>query len=141
MARNWLFVIGLVLLLFALAPIAAAAPPQPPGPPSPPGGGLWHPVWAGETLSSIGWRYGANPYEICRVNGLVDCNLIYAGQTLWIPSGWDGGGQPARFHIVRPGETLSGIGRWYGASPWAIAQANGIANMNLIFVGQSLFIP
>ena len=44
-------------------------------------------------------------------------------------------------HVVRYGETLAGIAARYGVSPWAIAQANGLANINRIYVGQSLIIP
>lgn len=44
-------------------------------------------------------------------------------------------------HIVRYGETLFSIGRWYGVSPWAIARANGLVNPNRIYAGQRLVIP
>ena len=44
-------------------------------------------------------------------------------------------------HIVRYGETLFSIGRWYGVSPWAIANANGLINPNHIWAGQRLVIP
>jgi len=44
-------------------------------------------------------------------------------------------------HIVRPGDTLSGLGRLYGVSPALIASANSLANPDRIFVGQKLVIP
>ena len=44
-------------------------------------------------------------------------------------------------HIVQPGATLSAIAARYGVTPGAIAQANGIANPNLIYAGQELVIP
>lgn len=47
----------------------------------------------------------------------------------------------ARYHIVRFGETLFSIGRLYGVSPWAIAQANHLPNANRIYSGQCLYIP
>ena len=46
-----------------------------------------------------------------------------------------------RIHIVRPGQTLSGIAARYGVSVWALARANHIYNPNLIYVGQRLVIP
>ncbi|OIO89193.1 MAG: hypothetical protein AUK03_14905 [Anaerolineae bacterium CG2_30_64_16] len=49
--------------------------------------------------------------------------------------------QSGSVHVVRPGDTLSGIGRSYGVSPAMIASANGIANPDRIFVGQKLVIP
>lgn len=43
-------------------------------------------------------------------------------------------------HKVKAGETLSSIGRHYGVSAAAIAKQNGIADPNVIGVGQSLTI-
>lgn len=44
-------------------------------------------------------------------------------------------------HVVQRGENLSMIAQRYGVSPAALAQANGIGNPNLIYVGQRLTIP
>lgn len=44
-------------------------------------------------------------------------------------------------HVVQPGENLYRISLRYGTSISALAQANGIVNPSLIFVGQSLTIP
>ncbi|MGQ9627906.1 MAG: LysM peptidoglycan-binding domain-containing protein [Anaerolineae bacterium] len=116
---------------------ASAAPPA--------SGGFWHTVRWGETLFSIGRLYGVNPWAIARANCLPNPNRIYAGQTLWIPyyapwpQPWPG--YCRAYHWVKPGDNLFRIARWYGVSPWAIAQANGIYNMNLIYSGTSLCIP
>ena len=100
-------------------------------------GPVHHRVRRGETLFSIGRLYGVNPYAIARANGIPNPNRIYAGQVLLIPSG-----QPhRRVHVVARGETLLRIARRYGASPWAIAQAKGIWNLNRIYAGQRLVIP
>lgn len=62
--------------------------------------------------------------------------------------GQDGGyypapeyGAPAGTHTVAPGETLYSIARRYGISAEAIAEANGLANPNQLFVGQVLYLP
>ena len=44
-------------------------------------------------------------------------------------------------HIVRRGETLTSIAWRYGTRIAAIAQANNLANYNLLYVGQRLIIP
>lgn len=44
-------------------------------------------------------------------------------------------------YIVRHGDTLSSIARRFGTTAWAIARANGIQNLNHIYVGQRLHIP
>lgn len=44
-------------------------------------------------------------------------------------------------YIVQAGDTLNQIGRNFGVSPQAIAQANGLENPNLLEIGQRLTIP
>jgi LysM repeat protein len=44
-------------------------------------------------------------------------------------------------HVVRAGQTLFGISRQYGVNIVTLAQVNGIANPNRIYVGQRLTIP
>lgn len=141
--KKWLLVIGLLLLLQVFwVPASHAAPPV-----SGWGwdGGFWHRVAWGESLSTIGWRYGVNPYTICAVNGLANCNFVYAGQLLWIPSHWAARpphwGACATYYTVRWGDTLSGIARWFGTNAWSIARANRIYNLNHIYAGQTLCIP
>jgi len=46
----------------------------------------------------------------------------------------------AIYHVVQPGENLTMIAWRYGTTPYAIAQLNGIWNMNLIYAGQVLLI-
>jgi LysM repeat protein len=61
-------------------------------------------------------------------------------------------GQPPQFapvtpgpgqqvHVVLYGETLFRIALRYGLTTQALAQANGITNVNLIYAGQRLIIP
>jgi LysM repeat protein len=49
--------------------------------------------------------------------------------------------QEQTVHVVQPGENLFRISLRYGTTIAAIQSANGIANPNLIFVGQQLIIP
>ncbi len=44
-------------------------------------------------------------------------------------------------HVVQPGENLFRISLRYGVTVQAMAQANNIANPNVIFIGQRLTIP
>jgi LysM repeat protein len=104
-----------------------------------------HVVRPGETLSAIARQYGLTEAALAQANGLANPNLVYAGQQIVIPTA--GGAAPAAagagkaIHVVRPGETLSAVAQRYGATEAAIAQANGIANPNLVYAGQQLLIP
>src|SRR5688572_20198078 len=44
-------------------------------------------------------------------------------------------------YVVQPGDNLFRLSLRFNTSMSAIAQANGITNLNLIFVGQTLIIP
>ena len=48
---------------------------------------------------------------------------------------------PTQVHVVKAGETLSGIAESYGVSLQDLIRANGITNPSLIWVGQELVIP
>jgi LysM repeat protein len=82
-------------------------------------------------------------------NGISNPNLIFGGPALTIP-GPGGGGKPpppppppsgGGTYTVAPGDTLNLIALRFGVSVSSLISANGIANPNLIFVGQVLTIP
>ncbi len=50
-----------------------------------PPGTRTHVVQPGENLFRIALRYGVDMYTLARVNGIINLNLIYAGQVLVIP--------------------------------------------------------
>ena len=127
-------------------------------------------VQVGDNLFRIALHYGVSVNQIAVLNGIVNPNLIFVGQTLQIPAGGTivinpptstplppgvtvtpppvvttvtppppatGAGQ----YVVQPGDNLYRISLRFGISISALAQANGILNPNLIFVGETLIIP
>ena len=157
--RHW---ISLILLIVSLMPASyVLARTDVPAPtfdsPTPDILGE-HTVQPGENLYCIGRAYGVDPAEIASTNGIVNPNLIYAGMVLSIPDvpktlpvgricPKQFGGTPPppngcqSHYTVVAGDNLYRISLDYGVSMYAIAQANGIANLNLIYVGQVLCIP
>ena len=93
-------------------------------------------VREGDTLSGIAARYGTTWQRIASYNGITDPDLIYVGQVLRIPLGTRAGAE--RYYTVRSGDTLSGIALRYGTTVRRLQQVNGIADANLIYVGQIL---
>jgi len=68
--------------------------------------------------------------------------VYYVPRPVLNPCNWPCGRQAyGRAYIVRPGDTLTWIAMRYGTSVWAIVQANGLSNPNVIYTGQRLFIP
>ncbi len=114
-------------------------------------GNIVHTVKLGETLFSIGRLYTVNPYSIAAANNIPYPYIIYPGQQLTVPTGGTTPPGPAPIppqpgqcrynHVVRPGENLYRVSLAYGVPMATIASANGIANYNLIYAGQTLCIP
>lgn len=135
MKRGVFYVLCGMLLLLLAAPVDAAPPAQ--------SGGVVHIVAWGETLSSIALRYGTTVEAIRAANGLADPSRIYAGQRLVIPAA-SAPAVPAgagATHVVQPGENLFRIALRYGTTAQALAEFNGIYNIDHVLAGQTLRIP
>lgn len=107
-------------------------------------------VKVGDNPSLIADRFGVTLLSLIDLNNLRGNLPIYAGDILLIPptggTVGNGGGQtpvvhkPGRYTVVA-GDTMFLIASKYGKNIYAIAQANGILNLNAIYVGQVLVIP
>lgn len=118
-----------------------------------------HVVRPGENLYRISIRYGVDQNEILTVNGLANPRLLSVGQELTIPgcgivearptavplptvaSGETAVQPSGQTHAIQPGENLYRIALRYGVTMSALANANGIANINIIRAGDTLIIP
>ena len=102
-------------------------------------------VQRGDTLRNIATRHGTTWQNLAAINNLANPNHIYVGQVLRLTGTVvQPPPQPpahGRTHVVRPGDTISSIARWYGVDMWNLARANNILNLNLIYVGQVLWLP
>jgi LysM repeat protein len=99
---------------------------------------LEYTVQRGDTLSEIARDHGVSLSDVVELNELSNPNLIRPGDIILIP-GVDG--SPDQTHVVAKGESLFKIAGAYGSSARAIAEANALANPDVIQPGQSLLIP
>lgn len=124
-------------------------------------------VVEGDRIFRIALRFGLTTAQVARANGIVNADLISVGQRLTIPDcntpktpvpvpaagvgdttgGTATAGAPAttgasgQNYVVQEGDTLYGIATKFGVKVMALAQANNITNINLIYIGQTLVIP
>lgn len=103
-----------------------------------------HIVQPGDTINSIGAAYGVPTVLIAVANNLQDSDLILPGDQLFIPTP-DGHLPPeaslAGVHLVVAGDTLSTIAEAFDVSVQTLMSFNGIANPDLIQVGDIIRIP
>ncbi|MEO0606338.1 MAG: LysM peptidoglycan-binding domain-containing protein, partial [Myxococcota bacterium] len=107
-----------------------------------------HRVRRGDTLAIIAQRYGSTVSAIRRANGLRSVNRIGVGWTLVIPqTGADKSTAVAKdeapkddegIHVVRRGDTLSGIAARHGLDEATLKAWNSIGEDQSILVGQRL---
>lgn len=138
--KRSLVIIGLVaLLIITGSQVVAAAPNLQSG-----GGNVVHYVAWGDSLSGIAARYGVSVEAILRQNGLSNPDLIYIGQPLVIPYGGPAGPVNmgcANYHVVRTGDTLSGIAWEYNTTIYQLLQVNNLYNKDILYVGQRICVP
>ena len=88
-------------------------------------------IFGPETLSAV--------QQFQRQRGL-DVDGVVGART-WLELALSVSGAGVRVHKVRPGETLWGIARMYGASVDALVKANGIEDPSRILPGRELIVP
>jgi membrane-bound lytic murein transglycosylase D len=100
----------------------------------------YHRVKWGETLSEIADEYGVSQRDLKTWNKLDARGSIRAGQRLRVaPSGTRA--TSARTHLVRRGDTLSGLAKRYGVSVSELRRVNGMSDGEMLKAGGSLKIP
>jgi LysM repeat protein len=104
-------------------------------------------VVQGDNLFRIALRYNVPLATVAQSNNISNPALILVGQQITIPGcgggttnpgGSTGGGTT---YVVQQGDTLFKISLRYGVPVNSIAAANGISNINLIYINQRLVIP
>ncbi len=113
-----------------------------------------HVVQRGENLFTIALRYGRTLEEVAQANGIAPPYVIHAGNQLTIPAAGGGSAQapaPAAptaqqpagesAYTVQRGDSLAIIAAKFGTTYIVLAEMNGIANPNILHVGQVLRVP
>ncbi len=92
---------------------------------------FFYTVLAGEDINSIAAKFELNVNAITRANGT---SFLLPGTTYLMPAG-------PHEHVVVKGEDLKTIAARYGVLVSFLLTGNNLPNPDLIFVGQSIFVP
>lgn len=103
-----------------------------------------HTVRSGETLSAIAARHGTTVRALAAANDLADPDRIHAGSRLRVPGSDEDRTRASRpsahVHVVRPGDTLSGIAARYGVPLAGLLKANRLATTSVIHPGDRVTV-
>lgn len=105
-----------------------------------PGGGTStsYTVQAGDTLSHIAARYNTTVSALQKLNGITNKDVIYAGQILKVKGATGQKKTTQKHHVVKSGDTVSGLAVKYGSTQKQIVNWNKLASADKIYVGQKL---
>lgn len=112
--------------------------PKPPVKPVIPTFNVW--VDAGDTMSSIATQFNVSLQLLEQVNPQIkDFNVIYVGELIHVPGHAP---NPKKYCVVSAGDTMSSIAAQFGTTVAALEAVNPqVANFNLIYPGQVLYLP
>jgi LysM repeat protein len=106
-------------------------------------------VRSGESLWTIGQKFNVSVAQLRSWNGLSSTAGLKAGQRIRVTEPGDSApakssasaSSGSRTHVVRRGETLSGIAQHYGVRLTALRNANGLSSSSVLKAGARLTIP
>ena len=110
---------------------------------SPSRSGRFHIVQRGESLESIAGQYsGVSPDDLAAANGIVN-GTVYTGTRLFLdgPAFVGEGSGGSASYVVQSGDRLGDIAARYGTNISALADLNGLSDINVIRSGQTLSVP
>lgn len=112
-------------------------------------------VQPGDTVESIAAEFGVDPTAIIAASNLWGVDYLAVEEIVVIPdpvmspdeaawSAWQREGPSAYVvgaHVVTPGETMGDIAYTYNIDPWALANFNGVSDIDVLDAGQRLLVP
>jgi len=103
----------------------------------------YHTVSPGDTLLGLALKYGLPMAAIQLQNDLGTSLMLQAGQVLEIPPvvGWEGASPFWVVYEVQAGDVLSTIAADYGFDVATLQNVNGLADADLLSIGQALILP
>ncbi len=107
-------------------------------------------VRSGESLSTIAGKYDTSVERLRSLNAITRGEILRAGQIIRVPAPTaplpardtsPASTEAGKAHVVRRGETLSGIAAKYRVSLSALRDANGLTVRSVLKTGDRLTIP
>lgn len=103
----------------------------------------YHTVAPGDTILGLALKYDVPIAVIQLQNDLGNSIMLWAGQVLEIPPavGWEGASPFWAVYEVQSGDVLSAIATNFGFDVTTLQNVNGLADADLLSIGQPLVLP
>ncbi len=100
-------------------------------------------IQPGDTLLGLALKFGVPIAALQLQNELGSSLILRAGESLLVPPpvGWEGASPFWVVHEVQEGEVLSAIAALYGEDVATLQSVNGLADADLLSIGQALILP
>lgn len=95
-------------------------------------------VKSGDTLSGIASKYKTTVANLQKLNGIKNANHIQVGQVLKVTGTAKKQASTSKFHVIKSGDTVSGLASKYGSTQAQIKSWNKLKDVNKIYIGQKL---
>lgn len=102
--------------------------------------GVTYTVQPGDSLTAIAGRYGITVDALASANNMTTTTRLLVGQVLSIPVAAPAPGATGTYTVQR-GDTLASVAARFRTTVQNLVSLNGIANVNLVYVGQVLRVP
>ncbi len=104
-------------------------------------GHVKHIVSSGENINKIATLYSIKKRDIVEINDLINPDLLYPGQVLFLPKeATKTITSESDFHVVSKGETLYKVSKYYGKSVKDLIEINNIEDPNNLKPGTKLHL-
>ena len=97
-------------------------------------------VQEGDTLVSVAQKYGVLASDLSQINGIMVGTVLNPGDYIIVPKMENENIYFSRY-TVKDGDTMYSIARKYNIDPKFLLRLNGLNENDIIYVGDSIFVP
>ena len=97
-------------------------------------------VTEGDTLASVANKYGLPISDLANINGIMMGTQLNPGDYIVVPKIQNDNLYFEKY-LINKGDTIYGIARKYDINPSYLLRLNGLNESDIIYPGDTLFVP
>lgn len=97
-------------------------------------------VQNGDTLASVAGKVGIPIDELSKINGIMVGSILTPGEYIVVPNR-SNENMYFRRYTIKDGDTIYSISRTIGVDPSFLLRLNGLNENDIIYQGDTIFVP